>query len=225
MVSDAREGLVRAVSEVMLGATWQRCVAHLERSVRDWCRGRGDGEAAVAALKATLAESGPGLVRAGHARAAEPLSAADPRAGELLEEAAPSAPARLGFPPEHRRWIRTNNIQERTDAEIKRRARVVQVFPSVEALARLVGAVCCDQDDVWASASNFMGRRSLARGYEPAARPPATREDEERAPALEGAAFDGKRREALDSGRGSPPRRGATPLFVTRLILGLRSRF
>ena len=117
---------------------------------------------------------------------------------QRLEAAAPSALAYLDFPPEHRRWIRTNNIQERTDAEIKRRARVVQVFPSVESLVRLVGAVCCDQDDAWAAATNFMDRRSLARGYEPAARPPATRGggDEERVLALVGAAFDRKRRAA-----------------------------
>ena len=196
VVSDAHEGLVRAVSEVMLGATWQRCVAHLERNVRDWCRRRGDGEAAVAALKAALAESDPGLVRAGWARAVELLAGADEACAARLEAAAPSALAYLDFPPEHRRWIRTNNIQERMNAEIKRRSRVVQVFPSVESLVRLVGAVCCDQDDAWAAATNFMDRRSLARGYEPAARPPATREDEERVLALVGAAFDRKRRAA-----------------------------
>ena len=100
------------------------------------------------------------------------------------------------FPREHRNWIRTSNVLERMNAEMKRRARVVQVFPSVEALVRLVGAVCCDQDDAWVAASNFMDRRSLARGYEPAARPPATRGDVERALALVEGAFDRKRRAA-----------------------------
>lgn len=196
VVSDAHEGLARAVSEVMLGASWQRCVAHLERNVADRCRRRGDGAAAVAALKAAFGQSDPALVRVGYARAAELLREADPRAAELLEEAAPSALAYLDFPREHRNWIRTNNIQERMNAEIKRRTRVVQVFPSTESLVRLVGAVCCDQDDAWAAASNFIDRRSLARGYEPEALPPATREDEERVAALVQEGFDRKRRAA-----------------------------
>lgn len=196
VVSDAHEGLARAVSEVMLGATWQRCVAHLERNAREWCRRRGDGEAAAAALKAALGESDPALVRAGYDRAVELLAAVDAGCAARLADAAPAALAYLDFPREHRNWIRTNNVQERMNAEMKRRARVVQVFPSVEALVRLVGAVRCDQDDAWAAASNFMDRRSLARGYEPAARPPATRGDVERALALVEGAFDRKRRAA-----------------------------
>ena len=51
---------------------------------------------------------------------------------------------------------------ERLNCEIKRRARVVQVFPSAKSLIRLVGAVCCDQDDAWIGAKNFIDARSLA---------------------------------------------------------------
>jgi hypothetical protein len=40
-------------------------------------------------------------------------------------------------------------VQERTNREIKRRARVMQVFPSIASLERLVGAVICDVDDEW----------------------------------------------------------------------------
>ena len=55
--------------------------------------------------------------------------------------------AHLDFPAEHRRRIRTNNVQERMNREIKRRSRVVQVFPSTESVLRLVGAVCAEQDE------------------------------------------------------------------------------
>ena len=196
VTSDAHEGLVRAISEVMLGATWQRCVAHLERNVSDLCRRRGDGAAAVAALRAALGESDPALVRAGYRRARDLLAAVDPAGAALLEEAEPAALAYLDFPREHRNWIRTNNVQERVNAEIKRRTRVVQVFPSVESLVRLVGAVCCDQNDAWEAASNFIDRRSLARGYEPDPRPTATEGDVARVLRLVEEAFDRKRRAA-----------------------------
>ena len=166
VTSDAHEGLARAVREVLVGASWQRCVAHLERNVRDRCRRRDVGDAAVAALKAALSEADPSLVRAGCRRACELLADADPRGAELLEGALPSALAYLDFPREHRVWVRTNNVCERMNCEIKRRTRVVQVFPSRESLLRLVGAVCCDQNDAWESPSYFIDRRGLAEGRE-----------------------------------------------------------
>lgn len=173
MVSDAHEGLVRASAEVFPGSAWQRCAAHLLRNVAEWCRRARVGGAAVAALRAALAEADPGLVRAGYARAAELLAAEDPAAAERLLAAEPYALAYLGFPREHARWIRTNNVQERMNCEIKRRTRVVQVFPSPAALVRLAGAVCRDQTDAWLSGANFIDRRSLAEGYEPARAEPA----------------------------------------------------
>lgn len=161
VVSDAHAGLARAVREVFLGSSWQRCVAHLERGVAERCRRRGDGAAAIAALKAAFSESDPALVRAGYRRACELLRARDGAGADLLEEAEPAALAYLDLPREHRLWIRTNNVQERMNREIKRRTSVVQVFPSTASLLRLVGAVCCDQNDAWACERNFIDRRSM----------------------------------------------------------------
>lgn len=55
-----------------------------------------------------------------------------PKAARVLEEAEPDALAYLDFPKSHWRRLRTNNVQERTNRETRRRSRVVQVFPSVE---------------------------------------------------------------------------------------------
>ena len=195
VTSDAHEGLARAIREVLVGAAWQRCVAHLERNVRDRCRRRDVGGAAVAALKAALSERDPALARAGYRRACELLAGVDARGAELLEDAEPSALAYLGFPREHAVWVRTNNVCERMNREIKRRTRVVQVFPSRESLVRLVGAVCCDQNDAWLSATNFIDRRTLEAGYE---REPLPEEPGgvERVLRLVGEAFDRRLRAA-----------------------------
>ena len=72
-------------------------------------------------------------------------------AAELLEEAEADALAYLDFPAGHRRRIRTNNVQERTNREIKRRTRTVQVFPSAESMIRLVGAVMAEADEDWSA--------------------------------------------------------------------------
>ena len=61
----------------------------------------------------------------------------------------------LAFPPAHWKRLRTNNVQERANREIKRRSRVVQVFPSERSLERLVGAVMCEQDEQWSASRHF----------------------------------------------------------------------
>ena len=59
------------------------------------------------------------------------------------------------MPPSHWKRLRTNNVQERTNREIKRRSRVVQVFPSVKSLVRPAGAVMCEQDEAWRESHYF----------------------------------------------------------------------
>lgn len=85
--------------------------------------------------------------------------------------------------------MRTNNVQERASAEIKRRSKVVPVFPSVESLVRLVGAVCLDQSDALPYAQNLMDVRSLRKGYESPGLPAAGEGAVGRAPTLVGVAF------------------------------------
>lgn len=69
-------------------------------------------------------------------------SAREIEATESRDNAGPSALAYLDFPREHATWVRANDVQERMSCEIKRRARVVQVFPSLDSLVRLVGGRC-----------------------------------------------------------------------------------
>lgn len=79
----------------------------------------------------------------------------------MLEEAEPDALAYLDFPTSHWKRLRTNNVQERANREIKRRSRVVQVFPSEKSLLRLMGAVLCDQAETW-SDSHYFSERKMA---------------------------------------------------------------
>ena len=88
-----------------------------------------------------------------------------PKAAEVAEEAEPDALAYLAFPPAHWKRLRTNNVQERANREIKRRSRVVQVFPSERSLERLVGAVMCEQDEQW-SASRYFAYDKMQELYD-----------------------------------------------------------
>ena len=82
-----------------------------------------------------------------------------PDAAAILEGAEPDALAYLDFPASHWKRLRTNNVQERANREIKRRSKVVQVFPTVKSLERLVGAVMCDQDEAWSEARYFSAKK------------------------------------------------------------------
>lgn len=63
-----------------------------------------------------------------------------------MEEAEPDALAYLDFPGSYWKRLRMNNVQERTNREIKLRSRMVQVFSSAASLERLAGAVMCEED-------------------------------------------------------------------------------
>ena len=149
VVSDAHGGLAQAVAEVFQGAAWQRCVVHLERDVAGWFPRKRDRAVAVAAVKAAFAERDPRLVRAAYRQACEVVGGLSARAGRLLEDAEDDALAYLDFPREHHLKLRTNNVQERANAEIKRRTRAVGAFPSVESMMRLVGSVLLDVNEEW----------------------------------------------------------------------------
>lgn len=160
VVSDDHEGLVQAIAEVFQGAAWQRCIVHLERNVAGWFPKKEDKAVATAAMKAVFAERDPRLVRAAYRQAAERIAQLKARAGELLEDAEADALAYLDFPYEHHVRLRTNNVQERANEEIKRRTKVVGVFPSAESMMRLVGSVLIDVNEEWPGAS-FIDAASL----------------------------------------------------------------
>ena len=102
--------------------------------------------AVLGILKAVFAERDPELVRELYQLATAQIEGFCPKAAEVLEEAEADALAYLDFPYEHHIRLRTNNVQERANRELKRRSRVVQVFPSRKSLIRMMGAVFSEMD-------------------------------------------------------------------------------
>lgn len=122
-------------------------------------------------------------------------SAREIEATESRDNAGPSALAYLDFPREHATWVRANDVQERMSREIKRRARVVQVFPSLDSLVRLVGGGVLRPERHAAGLEELIDPRSLEPGYE---REPLPEEPDwvSRVPRLIREAFNRKRRVA-----------------------------
>ena len=107
-------------------------------------------------------ESDPAAVREAHHAAVDAVREMSGEAADLLEDAEADALAYLDLPAGHRRHIRTNDAQERTNREMRRRSRVAQAFPGAESMARLIGAVMAEQDGDW-SGRKWIVPESLAR--------------------------------------------------------------
>ena len=186
VTSDAHEGLRRAIEEVFPGSAWQRCIVHLMRNAASCAPARQKRAAVLAILHAVFDERDPDLVRELYHLACEEIAGFCPKAAALLEEAEADALAYLDFPYAHHRRLRTNNVQERANRELKRRSRVVQVFPSRRSLIRMLGAVFSETDEDWASRRWFT-EESIARAAAPS-KPTAP------APAYEGTAEEHAKR-------------------------------
>ena len=95
-------------------------------------------------------------MRALYHEAVEELEVFAPAAARVLEEAGVDALAHLSFPREHRVKIRTSNVQERMNCEFKRRAKVVQTFPSTDSAMRLLGGIVDEINAGWESGQLFI---------------------------------------------------------------------
>ena len=148
--SDAHEGILAALQDVYPGVPWQRCQAHLTRNVVDAAPKR-----LQAGLRGELVEMF-GCATAAEARARRDAIIADyselaPKAAERLDRGFEDAMTVMELPAEMRRCTRTSNYLERLNKEVKRRSRVIGVFPSVGSVERLMGAVLMEENDRWSS--------------------------------------------------------------------------
>jgi transposase-like protein len=156
VTSDDHAGLVNAIAAVLPGACWQRCRTHDHRNLLT--RVPKTAQPWVPALVRTIFEQPDAAsVRAQHAQVVQALEAKLPAAAAHLDEARDDILAFTAFPREVWRQIWSNNPQERLNKEIRRRTDVVGIFPSRDAIIRLVGAVLAEQNDEWTESRRYMG--------------------------------------------------------------------
>ena len=110
VTSDAHEGLKRAISEVFLGAAWQRCAVHLMRDCIGAAGSRALRRRVARIMKPVFRAKEADQVRALYHLAAEMLEECCPKAAEIWEEAEADALAYLDFPASHWKRLRTNNL-------------------------------------------------------------------------------------------------------------------
>ena len=165
VVSDAQKGLRRAIDEVFLGASWQRCRVHFLRNLLSLVPKDGQGMV-LAAVRLIFQQPDKARAQEELRALADRLRDRLPRVSTLLLEAEEEILAHMEFPSEHWKQISSTNPLERLNKEINRRTRVVGIFPDEKSLIRLIGAVLAEQNDEWAVSRKYMSRHSLARIYQ-----------------------------------------------------------
>ncbi len=166
VISDSHAGLQAALSQVLTGATWQRCRVHFMRNVLAHIP-HGDKSMVAAALRTFFAQ--PNRQAAGQQlqEVVRAMAPRWPKAAQLVAEAEEDVLAYMAFPPEHWTRIYSTNPLERLNREIKRRTNVVGIFPDADAASRLIGAVLLEQADEWEVDRRYFSHESMRRLLEP----------------------------------------------------------
>ena len=160
VVSDDHEGLKSAAFRHFQGASWQRCRVHYARNLLGMvghARRKELAEGLRGIFAAPSREVALGLASELAARRRQ----SHPRVAEHLEEHIEECLTCLAFPESHRRRIRTTNSLERLNQEIKRRSRVVRIFPNRASCLRLVSALAIEQSEEWLTGRRYLDMQEL----------------------------------------------------------------
>jgi putative transposase len=162
VVSDDHEGLKAAVARHFQGASWQRCQVHYARNLLGMV-GHASRKELAADLKAIFAAPAREQALQIASSTAEKWrrKKANEKVAEHIEEHIEECLTCLSFPESHRRRIRTTNGLERLNQEIKRRTRVVRIFPNREACLRLVTALTVEQSEEWVTGRRYLDMEEL----------------------------------------------------------------
>ena len=149
VVSDAHTGLKAARRSVFPSVPWQRCQFHLQQNAQAYVP--------KVAMRKEVAADIRGVLTAPNRTEAERLlgmcvdkyKKSAPKLSAWMEQALPEGLTVFDLPPAHRRRMRTSNLLERLNREIKRRTRVASLFPNTESVNRLVSAIVMEISEEW----------------------------------------------------------------------------
>lgn len=154
VTSDDHKGLVNAVRRHFQGASWQRCQTHFSRNMLDHT---------PKALQPEVKEELRRLYEAVDLESArkirdqiiETYEAKAPKMTGLLDEAFDDITAVLALPLKYRKRLCTTNGVERLNQEIRRRERVIRIFPNEASVIRLMGALLMEQAEKWQTGRKY----------------------------------------------------------------------
>ena len=156
ITSDAHSGLKAALKATFPGVLWQRCQFHLQQNAQAYVPKK--------EMKVLVAEDVRYIFNAPNRAEADRLLKLTqekyvktaPALSSWMEKNIPEGLAVFQFDTNQRKRLRTSNMAERVNKEIRRRTRVVTIFPSVESCLRLITGVLVEIDEAWCSERTYL---------------------------------------------------------------------
>jgi len=161
IVSDAHSGLKAALRATFPGSAWQRCQCHLQRDAQAHIT-KHDLKSEVAAdIRAVFNAPSPEEAKRLLAAAVEKYSKTQSKLAAWMEDNIPEGLAVFGLPEPMRRRLRTSNITENLNRQVRRRTRVAGLFPNEASLLRLVSAVLSEIGEEWETGKIYLNTEGM----------------------------------------------------------------
>jgi putative transposase len=161
VVSDQHQGLVNALLRHFQGSLWQRSQVHFIRNFISKM-GRNDSRKYIALLKDVFSAAGREDAIVRKERLVEVLESKKPAVSRWIDEHIETCLSAYNLPASHYRKMKSTNMLERLNQELKRRSRVIRIFPNEASCMRVLGTICMEQSEEWET-----GRRYLKMQEDP----------------------------------------------------------
>ena len=160
IVSDNHSGLKRAIAEVVPEATWQRCYVHFLRNALDHLPRRGDDDC-LKELRWIYDRRSLEEARKDLAAWLEKWQDKYPKLCDWVETNIEETLSFYRLPLAHHKNMKSTNMLERVNEEIKRRTLVVRIFPNAASCLRLVRALAVEMHENWIEAIRYLNMEDL----------------------------------------------------------------
>lgn len=155
IISDAHAGLGAARRSVFGSIPWQRCQFHLQQNASSYVPRQSMRIEVATDIRAIFNAPDRKTAEESLQAAITKYATSAPKLSAWMEENLPDSFTVFAFPLEHRKSIRTSNSLERLNKEIRRRTKVIGVFPNEPACLRLVSALLIEISEDWEIGKRF----------------------------------------------------------------------
>jgi transposase-like protein len=159
VLSDAHKGLKAALRTCFVGAKWQRCQFHLQQNAGSYVPKTSMREEVAAEIRTIFTASTRVEANRLLELATKNWEKTAPSLAEWAQSAIPEGLQVFELPAVHRKRMRTTNMLERLNREIKRRTRVATLFPNEASALRLITALLVEQSEEWESGTRYLDMR------------------------------------------------------------------
>ena len=159
-VSDAHPGLKAAIQKEFLGSSWQRCKVHFMRNILAKVKGK-NKESVASKIKHIWNQPDEQSAREYAKMVMNELEDMQSEAVRIMEEGLEDSLQFYAFPKIDHRKISSTNMLERVNLEIRRRSRVVGIFPSCDSYLRLVTCYLIEYTEDWTTGRSYIRKEVL----------------------------------------------------------------